>query len=443
MRMDPERTIGNYTRKVITTLKPYDIPEAEAALYGLYFLSVQQSDQSRWMKLRRGEDARTPDTAWILHEGIEGLALPAECVVRKELPNEAVWKLTALFNEISLKSDDIRMGVSDRLAEAAHRGYSTPLSVVDLVVELAAPSTGTTVYDPACRTGSLLVRCARHVARNATEPDIRLYGAALVGEDYCITRLNLKANRLESDGIRKIPEPVYLGRNLLVAGGGQPDLVLLDLVEGPGDARSGDGRFLLDELRLFLPPGSLLALLMPGKVLAGGSYMDFREWLVESDTLEAIIRLPNGLFPTIRVDVDLLLVRPGEPAEAKGRVLFVDASALPVDRVRKALAGELAGKVVDLYSAFHQRGEVVGPGAPDLHHRIVLAPEIEWGESGSDRDYNLDVSRYVMPEPEPVDLRSESAKLAGLESQRAELEWEMREQMERVLVKLREEGLLE
>jgi len=441
MRMDPERVISNYTRKILTTLKSYDIPETEAALYGLYFLSVQQSDYYHWMKLRRGEDARTPDTAWILHEGIEGLALPAECVVRKELPNEAVWKLTVLFDEISRKADDIRMGVSDRLAEAAHKGYSTPLSVVDLVVELAAPSTGTTVYDPACRTGSLLVRCARHVARNATEPDIRLYGAALVGEDYCITRLNLKANSLESDGIRKIQEPVYLGQDLRVAGGGRPDLVLLDLVEGPGDARSRDGGYPLDDLRLFLTPGSLLALLMPGKVLAGESHMGFRKWLVESYALEAIIRLPSGLFPTIRVDVDLLLVRPGEPAEAKGRVLFVDASALPVDRVRKALAGGQAGKVVDLYSAFHRSGEVAGPGAPGLHHRIVLAPEIEWVESGPDRDYNLDVSRYVVPEPEPVDLGAEFERLVGYERRRTVLAREMEEQLERVLARMRDRGV--
>ncbi|WP_292728669.1 class I SAM-dependent DNA methyltransferase [Methanoculleus sp.] len=443
MRMDPERTISNYTRKVLTTLKSYDIPETEAALYGLYFLSVQQSDYYHWMGLRRAEDARDPDTVWILRETIEGLALPAECVVRKELPDEAVWKLTVLFDEISRKADDIRMGVSDRLAEAAHKGYSMPLSVVDLVVELAAPSTGTTVYDPACRTGSLLVRCARHVARNATEPDIRLYGAALGGEDYCITRLNLKANNLENAGIRKILEPVYPGSDLRVAGGGQPDLVLLDLVEDPGDARSKDGGYPLDELRFFLAPGSLLALLIPGKVLGGGDYMRFREWLVGSDTLEAIIRLPNGLFPTVRVDVDLLLVRPGEPAEAKGRVLFVDASALPVDRVRKALAGGLAGKVVDLYSAFHRKGEVAGPGAPGLHHRIVSTEEIEWVESGSDRDYNLDVSRYVLPEPEPVDLGAEFERLVGYERRRAVLGREMEEQLERVLVKLREEGLLE
>ena len=57
MRVDPERLINNYTRKVLTTLKSYDIPETEAALYGLYILSVQQSDQDRWMELRRGEDA--------------------------------------------------------------------------------------------------------------------------------------------------------------------------------------------------------------------------------------------------------------------------------------------------------------------------------------------------------------------------------------------------
>jgi hypothetical protein len=442
MRTDPERIIGNYTRKVLTTLKSYDIPETEAALYGLYFLSVQQSDQYRWMELRRGEDARTPGTARIFHEAIEGLALPAECVMRKELPDEAVWKLTALFNDISLKSDDIRTGVSDRLAEAARRGYSTPLPVADLIVELANPSTGTTIYDPACRTGSLLVRCARHVARNPREPDIRLYGTVFGEEDYCTIRLNLEANRLKSDGIEKILESEGPDRGLLVAGKGWFDLVLIDLVESPGDARSGDGGFPLDDLKINLAPGSLLALLVPGKVLAGESHTGFREWLVGSDTLEAIVRLPNGLFPKIRVDVDLLLVRPEKPAKTKGRVLFADASSLPVDRRKKAFAGGLAGKIVDLYSTFHRKGAVAGPGVPGLHHRIVLTPEIERVKSGSrGRDYNLDVSYYVVPEPEPVNLEEEFARLAGYERRREVLGREMEEQMGRVLARMRDRGV--
>ena len=437
MRMDPERLIGNYTRKVLTTLKSYDIPETEAALYGLYFLSVQQSDQYRWMDLRRAEDARDP-AVWKLHEAIEGLALPGECVVQNELPDEAVWKLTALFDEISLKGDDILMGVSDRLAEAAHRGYSTPLSVADLIVELADPPAGTTVYDPACRTGSLLVRCARHVARNAKGPDIGLYGAAPEGEEYCITRLNLKANNLENDGISKGLEPVYPGRDLRVAGGRRPDLVLLDLVESPGNVRSGDRGFLRGELMEYLPPGGFLALLLPGKVLAGERYMRFRERLVEQDALEAIVRLPNGLFPMVRVDVDLLLVRREKPAETKGRVLFADASALPVDRGRRALAGGLAGKIVGLYSAFRREGEVAGPDAPGLHHRIVLTPEIERVKAGSrDGGYDLDVSRYVVPEPEPVDLEAEFARLAEYERWREALEWAMEGQMRGVLERMR------
>lgn len=441
MRMDPERLIGNYTRKVITTLKFYDIPETEAALYGLYFLSVQQSDQYRWMDLRRAEDARDPDAAWILREAIKGLALPGECVVQKELPNEAVWKLTVLFDEISRKPDDIRMGVSDRLAEAAHRGYSTPLSVADLIVELADPPAGTTVYDPACRTGSMLVRCARHVARNAKGPDIGLYGAALDREEYCITRLNLKANNLENDGISKGLEPVYPGRDLRVGGGRRPDLVLLDLVEGPLDARSGDRGLSRGELMEYLPPGGSLALLLPGKVLAGERYMDFREWLVEQDALEAIVRFPNGLFPMVRVDVDLLLARREKPAETKGRVLFADASALPVDRWKKAFAGGLARKIVELYSAFHREGAVAGQGGSGLHHRIVLTGEIEREKamSGScDRDYNLDVSRYVVPEPEPVDLEEEFARLVDYERQREELGRKMEGQMGKVLERMRE-----
>lgn len=435
MTTDPERLVGNYTRKVLTTLKSYDVPEMEAGLYGLYILSVQQSDPDRWMALRRGEDARTPGTARMLYEAIENPGFPGECVVQRKLPDEAVWKLTPLFDEISLKGEDIQMGVSERLAEAAHGGYSTPPSVADLVVELANPSFGTAVYDPACRTGNLLVRCARHVIRNATEPYIRLYGAARGEKEYCITRLNLKANGLGNDEIWKTQGSVYPDQGLRVASGEESDLVLvlLDMVEVPGEV--GSGEYLLDEVRPSLAPWGLLALLIPGKVLAGEDYWSFRDWLIEWDVLEAAIRLPNGLFPKIRTDIDLLLVRPEKPA--RGRVLFVDASAMPVDR-RRALAGGLAGEIVDLYRAFHQEDAVVGPDASGLPYRIVSTPEIEQVESNSFKvGYDLNVSRYAVPELEPVDFEAEFARLADYKHRREELGWEMEERMRWVLERMR------
>jgi hypothetical protein len=451
MRMDPERLIGNYTRKVFSTFATCDIPEAEAGLYGLCFLLVQQSDPDRWLALRRAEKTGSPGAARIFREAVDSLNLPVECAVRKGAclkssdgegemaADEAVCKLTALFDDISVNGDDIRMGVSDRLAEAAHRGYSTPLPVADLVVELASPSTRMAVYDPACCTGSMLVRCARHVARNDRWPDIRLYGTVRSEKDDCITRLNLKINGLESDGIAKILKPE--GPGPVTAGRRWADIVLLDLVENPGETRFEGGGYPLDDPESFLAPGSLLALLMPGKVLAGEDHMNFRKWLVESDALEAIVRLPNGLFPKIRADIDLLLIRREKPAETKGHVLFADASALPMDRGRKALPGQQAEKVVDLYSAFHRWGAVAGSGGSGLHHLIVPTLEIERVKSGSRRrGYDLDVSHYVVPEPEPVDLEEEVARLVGYERRREVLGREMEEQMGRVLERMRDRG---
>lgn len=450
MRMDPERLIGNYTRKVFSTFATCDIPEAEAGFYGLCFLLVQQSDPDRWLTLRRAEKTGSPGAAKIFREAFDSLNLPVECAVRKGAclkssddegemaADEAVCKLTALFDDISVNGDDIRTRVSDRLAEAAHRGYSTPLPVTDLVVELVSPSAGMTVYDPACCTGSMLVRCARHVARNDRWPDTRLYGTVWSEKDYCITRLNLRINGLDSDGIEMILKPEDPGLGLVTLGKRWADIVLLDLVENPGETRFEGGGYSLDELRFFLTSGSLLMLLMPGKMLAGERYTDFRKWLAELDALEAIIRLPNGLFPKIRANVDLLLVRPEKSAETMGRVLFADASALPIDRGRKALPRQEAEKIVDLYSAFHRMGAVAGSGGSGLHHRIVPMLEIERVKSGSrGRGYSLDVSHYVAPEPEPVDLEEEFERLAGYERRREVLGREMEEQLGRVLEKIR------
>lgn len=445
-RKDSERAIVNYTRKVLSLFKAYGIPETKAGIYGLCFLFIQRSMPDYWMVLRRAGKARSSDAAGIFQEAIGNLALPGECAPPKESGleefSEMVWKLTTLFEDISLNGENVRMGVSDRLAEAAYRGYSTPLPVADLIVELVGSLPWMTFYDPVCRTGSLLVRCARHIIQNYSEPYVSFRGTVSGDEDYCITWLNLAVNGLEGGGIERFSDSADRVRSFPDVGEDQFDLVLLDLVEWPEYIRPEGGRFPYDEFKGYPARWDSLVMLVPGKALAGRSYTDLREWLVESDALEAIVRLPNGLFPSIRVDVDLLLICPEKPMETKGRILFVDASGLPVDRGRKALADEQARTIVNLYSTFHRKGEIAAPGIPDLHCQVVSTREIELrgvpaGSRG--RGYDLDVSHYVVPEPEPVDLEAEFARLAGYKHRRGVLAREMEEQMEWVLERIRRE----
>ncbi|WP_251120729.1 class I SAM-dependent DNA methyltransferase [Escherichia coli] len=60
--------------------------------------------------------------------------------------------------------------------------YVTPSALVQLMVEMLSPTDGTSIYDPACGTGGLLIESARYIKGNSLNKNLNL-NYSLIGND--------------------------------------------------------------------------------------------------------------------------------------------------------------------------------------------------------------------------------------------------------------------
>ncbi|HAL9587721.1 TPA: N-6 DNA methylase, partial [Escherichia coli] len=58
--------------------------------------------------------------------------------------------------------------------------YVTPSALVQLMVEMLSPTDGTSIYDPACGTGGLLIESARYIKGNSLNKN---FNYSLIGND--------------------------------------------------------------------------------------------------------------------------------------------------------------------------------------------------------------------------------------------------------------------
>ncbi|WP_225403278.1 N-6 DNA methylase, partial [Escherichia coli] len=58
--------------------------------------------------------------------------------------------------------------------------YVTPSALVQLMVEMLSPTDDTSIYDPACGTGGLLIESARYIKGNSLNKN---FNYSLIGND--------------------------------------------------------------------------------------------------------------------------------------------------------------------------------------------------------------------------------------------------------------------
>ena len=65
--------------------------------------------------------------------------------------------------------------------------FNTPPEVSELLAELLDPQPKERICDPTCGSGSLLIKCARHVGSN----DFSLYGQESNGSTWALAKMNM------------------------------------------------------------------------------------------------------------------------------------------------------------------------------------------------------------------------------------------------------------
>ncbi|WP_421321323.1 type I restriction-modification system subunit M [Aeromonas veronii] len=314
--------------------------------------------------------------------------------------------------------------------------FYTPPEVSDLIAELLEPMPGDTICDPACGSGSLLMKCGRKVVANHGEKHYALYGQEAIGSTWSLAKMNMFLHGEDNHKIEwgdTIRNPKLLDKN--------GDLMRFDIVtanppfsldkwgyEEAGNDKfgrfkrglppktKGDYAFILHMIETLKPKTGRMGVVVPhGVLFRGSSEGKIRQQLIDENLLDAVIGLPEKLFYGTGIPAAILIFK---KQKVDDNVLFIDASReFKAGKNQNLLSADNIAKIVATYR---------NGGNVDKYAYLASLKEIK------ENDYNLNIPRYVdtFEEEEEIDLLAVRAEREKLKTQLAELEIEMANYLE-------------
>ncbi|MDE0435772.1 MAG: type I restriction-modification system subunit M [Bryobacterales bacterium] len=311
--------------------------------------------------------------------------------------------------------------------------FFTPRKVSEVVAKLAGPKDGALICDPACGSGSLLLRAGEEVGTN----NFRLYGQEANGQTVALARMNMFLHGRDAADIRwcdTLNGPTLLEGDHLM----RFDTVVANppfsldkwgaenaendpfrrFARGVPPRSKGDYAFILHMLAVARPGEGRVAVVTPhGVLFRGRAEGRIRESIVRDNLLDIVVGLPAQLFPTTGIPVCVLVFdrarQAGGERETERDVLFIDAS-------REFVSGKRQNQLRDkdvrkIVTTARERAEI-----ERYSHRASLE-EIERN------NFNLNIPRYVDTfEPEPsIDIQAVQAEIRDLDRQLVEIRVEM------------------
>ena len=278
--------------------------------------------------------------------------------------------------------------------------YYTPPEVSMLLTRLAIGNKKEVnkVYDPACGSGSLLLKSARILGRDMVRQGF--FGQEKNISTYNLCRINMflhdiNYNRFDiahGDTLIK-PSPSHYDNEpfeVIVSNppysikweGDDNPLLINDERFAPAGVLApkskADLAFIMHSLAWLAPNGAAAIVCFPGIFYRGGAEKKIRQYLVDNNFIDTVIQMPSNLFFGTSIATCILVMKKGRKDD---RVLFIDASAqcIKVTNANK-LTDENIEHILDLY----QKRE-------DVQYETRLAGL----NAIKDNDYNLSVSSYV------------------------------------------------
>ena len=354
--------------------------------------------------------------------------------------NELLSKVLVSVNDMKL-ADDIEGNSIDAFGDAyeflmqmyaANAGksggeYFTPQQVSELLAMIAAwdnPSVKS-VYDPACGSGSLLLKFAKSIGKE--NPNLMYYGQEINPSTYNLCRINMFLH-----GINFSNFDIALGDTLKhpqhrdlepfdaivsnppysITWAGEDDTVLA------GDDRftpagvlapksKADLAFTMHMLKSLSESGTAAIVEFPGVLYRGGAEQKIRKYLIANNYVDTVIQLPANLFFGVGIATCIIVLK--KSAKKDSSVLFIDASKLfKKDGNKNILLPEHQDKMMELFT--NRKDE-------DYLAKLVKNDDI------LTNDCNHSVSSYVEQEDtrEVINISEVNAELTKLIAEGNEL----------------------
>ncbi len=307
--------------------------------------------------------------------------------------------------------------------------FYTPAGVSETLARLVAPRLGERICDPACGSGSLLIRAARQVGSD----DFSLYGQEMNGSTWALCKMNMFLHGMDASRIEwedTIRHPQFVEDDALM----KFDVVIANppfSLDKWGQEIAAEDRY--GRFRRGIPPKSkgdwafishMIATALEGKgrvgvvvphgvLFRGGQEGKIREAVVKENLLDAVIGLPTNLFYGTGIPAALMVFDKSRRPNGKEKVLFIDASReFEQGTNQNRLREQDIEKIVD---TFRKKATV------DKYSYLASYAEIE------ENEFNLNIPRYVdtFEEEEEIDIAAVQEEIKKIEADLAKTQAKM------------------
>lgn len=304
--------------------------------------------------------------------------------------------------------------------------FFTPQEVSELLACLATVGKKgiNKVYDPACGSGSLLLKFAKILGKENVR--IGFFGQESNITTYNLCRINMFLHDINYNHFNVahgdtlidpkhwddepfdaiVSNPPY---SIRWEGDGNP-LLINDPRFSPAGVLApkskADLAFTMHMLSWLSTSGTAAIVEFPGVLYRGGAEQKIRKYLVDNNYIDAVIQLPPDLFFGTTIATCVIVIK---KSKRDNKILFIDASAEFVRGGNKnKLSDENRSRILN---AFTKRA--------DSKHfaKLVSNKTIE------ENEYNIAVSTYVAQKDtrEVVDIQKLNAEIKGIVARQNEL----------------------
>jgi len=298
--------------------------------------------------------------------------------------------------------------------------YFTPQPVSELLARIASWNNRNInkVYDPACGSGSLLLKFSKTVGKE--NPNLKYFGQEVNPTTYNLCRINMFLHNVNFDNfdIRledTLLKPQHMDEapfDAIVSNppysmkwdGKENPLLINDERYAPAGVlapkSAADLAFTMHMLWHLSEQGTAAIVEFPGVLYRGGDEKKIRQYLVQNNFIDCVIQLPSNLFFGVGIATCIIVLK--KSAKVDSSVLFIDASKLfQKDGNKNVLLPEHQDRIMELYANRTDEDYV----AKLVKNDDILA-----------NDSNLSVSSYVEQEDtrEAIIIEEVNAKMQTL-----------------------------
>lgn len=317
-----------------------------------------------------------------------------------------LYLVVSKFAEVDLHPDvvpnaemgDLFEHLIYKFAEASNEEageHYTPRDAIRLMVDLLfaednkallEPGTVRTLYDPTVGTGGMLSVAEERLLERNPDARLRLYGQEINDQSYAIAKSDMIVKGQDAGNIRlgdTLEDDQFWDRTFDYCMSNPPygfdwkasQAAVAKEALTPGSRFShglpsvGDGQMLFlchlaHKMRPLHEGGGRAGIVLNGSPLFNGAAESgpskIRQWLLESDLVEAIIALPTNMFFNTGIATYIWILDNTKRPERKGKIQLMDATSFWT-KIRKNLGSKnrevdekARDRIVKLYDAFDE-----------------------------------------------------------------------------------------